>query len=213
MATCFVVAGIESVVFDVGGVLLDWNPRYLYRKLFSDDAALERFLMETDLHQWHIREHDHGRRPMTETIPEMCERFPEYAAEVAMWHDRFMENVGGVINGTVEILDQLRGSVRLFALSNWPAETAADLKDTYRFFDWFDGIVISGEERVAKPDPEVFLRLCDRYALSPHTSLFVDDAETNTTAAEDLGFRSVLFSSPDQLCRELEALGLFATTT
>lgn len=206
------MAGIESVVFDVGGVLLDWSPRYLYSKLLPDDAAVERFLAETDLHRWHVREHDHGRRPMAETIPEMCERFPAYAAEIAVWHDRFMENVGGVIDGTVEILDQLRGTVRLFALSNWPAETAVELRQTYPFFDWFDGVVISGEERIAKPDPGLFRLLCDRYALDPRTSIFVDDVEANTSAADRLGFRSVLFRSPRQLHHELEVAGLLATT-
>lgn len=149
---------------------------------------------------------------MTETIPEMCERFPHYAAEIAVWQERFMENVGGVIGGRVEILDQLRGTVRLFALSNWPAETAADLRRTYQFFDWFDGIVISGEERIAKPDPGLFHRLCDRYALAPHTTLFIDDAEANTTAADRLGFRSILFESPRQFRRELEALGMLTPT-
>lgn len=206
------MAGIDAVVFDVGGVLLDWDPRHLYRKLFSDDASVERFLAETDLHRWHIREHDHGRRPMSETIPEMCERFPAYAAEIAVWRDRFMENVGGVIDGTVEVLGQLRGVVRLFALSNWPAETATDLRQTYGFFDWFDGIVISGEERIAKPQPEIFHRLCDRHGLDPRASLFVDDVEANTTAAESLGFRAVLFSSPPQLRRELGRHGLLPAT-
>jgi 2-haloacid dehalogenase len=211
VARCRVVAGIDAVVFDVGGVLLDWDPRHLYRKLFSDDAAVERFLAETGLHQWHVLEHDHGRRPMTETIPEMCERFPAYAAEIAVWQDRFMENVGAVIDGTVEILDQLRGRVRLFALSNWPAETAADLRRTYEFFDWFDGIVISGEEQVAKPHPDVFHRLCDRHGVDPRASVFVDDVEANTTAADRLGFRSVLFSSPRQLRHELAGHGLLPT--
>lgn len=81
------------------------DPRHLYRKLLSNDASVERFLAETDLHRWHIREHDRGRRPMSETIPEMCQRFPAYATEIAVWHDRFMENIGGVIDGTVEVLD------------------------------------------------------------------------------------------------------------
>jgi 2-haloacid dehalogenase len=204
------VAGIDSVVFDVGGVILDWDPRHLYRKLFRDDAAVERFLAETDLHKWHIREHDHGRRPMTETIPEMCQRFPAYAAEIAVWRDRFMENVGGVIDGTVEIIDQLRGTVRLFALSNWPADTADDLRQTYGFFDWFDGIVISGEERIAKPHPEIFHRLCGRHGVNPQTSLFVDDVAANTTAAGSFGFASVLFTSPHQLRREMQGHGLLA---
>lgn len=198
--------GIDSVVFDVGGVLLDWNPRHLYRKLFDDDAAVERFLGETALHEWHVREHDPGRRPMSETIPEMCRRFPHYAAEIAVWQDRFMENVGAVIDGTVDVLADLRGRVRLFALSNWPAETADALRGSYEFFDWFDGIVISGEERMAKPDRALFERLCDRYAVDPRTSVFVDDVAANTAAAAALGFSSVLFRSPDQLRRELSLL-------
>jgi 2-haloacid dehalogenase len=123
-----------------------------------------------------------------------------------------MEKVSAVIDGTVEIIDQLLGEVRLFALSNWPAETADDLRQTYGFFDWFDGIVISGEERIAKPHPAIFHRRCGRHDVNPHTSLFVDVA-ANTTAADSLGFRSVLFSSPDQLRRELQGHGLIATTT
>lgn len=203
---------IDTVVFDVGGVLLDWNTRHLYRKLFADEAAVERFLAETDLLAWHMREHDTGRRPMTETIPELCQRFPRYAAEIAVWQDRFMENVGGVFDATVELVDELRGAVRLFILSNWPADTADDLRKTYEFFSWFDGVVISGEERLAKPDPALFQLLCDRHAVDPHTSLFVDDLPHNTAAADELGFRTILFRAPEQLRSELTRHGALAPT-
>jgi 2-haloacid dehalogenase len=198
---------LRSVVFDLGGVLIDWDPRYLYRGVFSDEEEMERFLSEVCSPRWN-RQLDLGR-PLEEAVAELCARYPRYAREIEAYHSRWGEMLGGPITGSVELLKRLheRG-VPLYALTNWSSETFAIARERYGFLGWFEEIVVSGEEKVAKPDPEIYRRLIGRCHLKPRSTLFVDDVEENVEAARSLGFYGVVFRGPEALAGELARLGL-----
>jgi HAD superfamily hydrolase (TIGR01509 family) len=191
------------VIFDVGGVLVDWDPRHLYREVFDDEDEMERFLAEVCTWEWHHR-HDAGV-PFAESIPALTNAFPEHAPLIAMWEDRYLDMVPGEIPGIVDVVRALheRGT-RLLVLSNMPAEVWPPLRDRFEWFSLFDGAVISGDERVVKPDPSIYRILVDRFAVEPATTAFVDDRPENIAAANALGFRGVLFTGADALRRDLD---------
>ena len=196
-------------MFDLGGVLIDWNPRYLYRKLFDgDDAAMERFLAEVTTPEWNGLQ-DAGRT-WAEGVEALTREHPEHAALIAAYAERWPETLGEAIQPTVEVLDDLRrAGVRLFALSNWSAETFPIARPRYPFLEWFEGIVISGEVRIAKPDARVYRHLLERYSLEPATTVFIDDSAANVDAAGALGMIAIRFEGAEALRRELAGLGLF----
>jgi 2-haloacid dehalogenase len=199
----------KAVVFDLGGVLIDWDPRHLYRKLLADEAAVEEFLATVCTPEWNA-ELDRGR-PFAEGVAELVERHPEQAANIAAYHERWPEMVAGDIPGTVEVLAELRAAgVPLYALTNWSAETFAITRGRFEFLEWFDGLLVSGEERVTKPDPAIFRLLLDRFGLDPAATVFVDDAEANVAAARRLGIDAIRFTGPEDLRRELVARRLLA---
>jgi 2-haloacid dehalogenase len=198
-----------AVVFDLGGVLIDWNPRYLYRKLFDDEAAMERFLADVVSPEWNGQQ-DSGRT-WAEAVEVLSREHPEQRDLIAAYWLRWQETLGDAIAPTVAILEELRGAgVRLYALSNWSAETFPVARPRYPFLDWFDGIVISGEEKVAKPDPAIFQHLLDRYGLDPATTVFIDDSEANVRAAAAEGITSRRFVNAATLRNDLRRLGLLA---
>lgn len=198
---------VRGVVFDFGGVLVDWNPRYLYRTLFDDEAAVEGFLEEIGFDAWNLQQ-DRGR-PFREAVAELSRRFPHHADKIAAYHHRWRESVAGPIAGTVEILRELRTAGRtLYGLSNWSAETFALVRAEYDFFTWFEAIVLSGEEKVCKPDTRIFDILVERSGHRPAHLLFIDDAPANIAAAEALGFQAIRFGSSDQLRRDLQRRGV-----
>ena len=195
---------VKAVVFDLGGVLIDWDPRYLYRKLLADEAAVEEFLATVCTPEWNA-ELDRGR-PFAEGVAELVERYPEHAAAIAAYHERWPEMVAGDIPGTVEVLAELRAAgMPLYALTNWSAETFAITRGRFEFLEWFDGLLVSGEERVTKPDPAIFQLLLDRFGLDPTATVFVDDSEANVAAARRLGFDAIRFTGHEELRRELVA--------
>ena len=194
-------------MFDLGGVLIDWDPRYLYRKLLADEAAVEEFLATVCTPEWNA-EQDRGR-PFAEGVAELVERHPVHAAAITAYHERWTEMLGGDIAGTVELLAELRDTgVPLYALTNWSAETFGIARERYQFLEWFDGVLVSGEERMIKPEPAIFRLLLDRFGLDPGTAFYVDDSPANVAAASELGFDAVRFTGPEQLRRDLEARGL-----
>ena len=198
---------VKAVVFDLGGVLIDWDPRYLYRKLLDDEAAVEEFLATVCTPEWNA-EQDRGR-PFAEGVAELVERHPVHAAAITAYHERWPEMLGGAVGGTVEVLAELRAAgVPVYALTNWSAETFGIARERFEFLEWFDGVLVSGEERMIKPDPAIFRLLLDRFGLDPGATFYVDDSPANVAAADRLGFDAVRFTSPAQLRRDLEARGL-----
>jgi 2-haloacid dehalogenase len=196
------------IIFDFGGVLLDWNPHYLYRKLFADDpAAVDRFLAEIGFAEWNL-EQDRGR-PFSVAVAELAARFPHYAELVKAYDERWEESVSGSIQPTVDILYALKqAGYKLYGLSNWSAETFRRIRHKHTFMDWFDGIVISGEVKLIKPDPRIYGVLLERIGRRAEECLFIDDAEANIAVADQLGFKTIRFESPEKLANELKSRGL-----
>jgi 2-haloacid dehalogenase len=202
-------APIQAVVFDIGGVLLDWNPRHLYRKLFDDEDAMNQFLEEVCTLDWHAA-HDRGT-PFAVSCARLAAAHPEQAELIWAWGRRSEEMVAGPIEGSVAILRALRErAVPCYALTNMEAETYPRRRERYDFLRWFDGTVVSATEGVAKPDAEIFQRLLRRFALTAQTTLMVDDSPANVAAAAALGMQTIRFESPAQLRRCLENAGLLA---
>lgn len=198
---------IDAVVFDIGGVLLDWNPRYLYRQLFDDEQEMERFLSEICTLDWH-ESHDRGRS-FAVSCPELASVHPEYAEMIYAWGRRSEEMVTGQIDETVELLRRLKAAgVPCYALTNMETETFPLRAKRFPFFGWFDGAVVSGFEGVIKPEREIFERLLERFNLTPERTLFVDDSRRNVEAALQLGIQAVLFESPAALEQLLSEAGL-----
>jgi 2-haloacid dehalogenase len=201
---------IEAAVFDLGGVFIDWDPRYLYRRLFGDEAAMEQFLNEVCTQEWNLRQ-DEGR-PWADAIESLATEHPHQRKLIAAYRERWEEMLGGEIAGTVAVLDEVRGAgLPIYALSNWSAETFPIARPRFPFLAWFDGIVLSGEQAIAKPDPRIFEILLDRYDLDPTATLFVDDSPGNVAAAARLGMVAVSFTDAPSLRQGLVDLGVLPT--
>lgn len=197
------------MVFDLGGVLIRWDPRNLYRKIFDDEEEMERFLSGIATAEWNDRQ-DRGR-PFAEGVEDLSAQHPAYAAEIAAFRDRWEEMLDGLVPGTEEIVDELLAArVPTYALSNWSAETFPRARDRFPVLDRLDGIVVSGEVGIAKPDPEVFELFVERFALDRRRTLIVDDNEANVRAAEAFGFATIRFTTADALRERLVAEGLLA---
>lgn len=197
---------IDTVVFDLGNVLVHWDRRYLYEQLIDDPEELEFFLDEVltlDVNA----DLDRGV-PLADVTAALARRHPDHAELIDAFRVRWPETLGDVLHETVEIVEALRGTVRLFALSNFGRETFELTRPRLSFLDGFDGLVISGREGVVKPDPAIWLLLCERHGVDPASAVFIDDSPANVTAAAELGFTTVLFTSPGQLARELRTLGV-----
>lgn len=196
-----------AVVFDLGGVLVDWNPRHLYRHLFEDEAEMEGFLADVVSPAWNL-EQDRGR-PFADGIAELTRAHPDRAHLIEAFWDRWIEMLGEPLHETVALLEQLDAAgVRLFALTNWSAETFAIGASRLPFLDRFEGVIVSGQVKLAKPDPAIFRLLADRYGLDPARTLFVDDMRPNVEAAAALGFRAIQFTDAPSLRRALVGLDL-----
>jgi 2-haloacid dehalogenase len=196
------------VVFDLGGVLLDWDPRHLYRRLFAgDEAAMEDFLANVCTTQWN--ECQDAGRSFADGVAELMARHADKRELIEAFGYRFGEMIPGAIEGSVAILQALkRAGVRVYALSNWSAETFPPQRRRFPFLDAFDGIVVSGHEGVIKPNPRIFAILLERYGIAPEEAVFIDDNPRNAEAATALGLHGIHFRSPEQLQAELAALGL-----
>jgi 2-haloacid dehalogenase len=200
---------VATVVFDLGGVLIEWDPRHLYRGLFDDDEAMEHFLETVCTAEWNA-EQDRGRSLATATSQLIAE-YPEHADLIEAYYGRWEEMLGEPIAGTVEITRELAaGGIRLLALSNWSAETFPIVRPRLAFLDDFDGVLLSGAEGLIKPDPAIYLLLAQRYGVNIDHTVFVDDAAKNVETASMLGFDSIRFESPAQLRMELAKRRLLA---
>ncbi|HET7014006.1 MAG TPA: HAD family phosphatase [Streptosporangiaceae bacterium] len=200
-------ARIKAVVFDIGGVLLDWDPRHLYRQLIPDPVQLDDFLDRICTRQWHLA-HDLGE-DTEQSCRELAANYPEYAELIMAWSRRGEEMIGGVLTQTVEVLSELRSArVRCFALSNMEPEKFVLRRARYDFFALLEGCVISGVEGVAKPDQKIFEILLSRYGLEPATTVFIDDVPANVAVARELGVVAIQFTTAAQLRSDLRDLGL-----
>ena len=199
-----------NVIFDLGGVLIDWNPRYLYRKLFhDDDTAMEQFLADVCSPEWNLTL-DAGR-PFAEAVAELGAQHPHERERIEAYHQRWLEMVAGPIEPTVRILEELdMRSVPLWALTNWSAETFALVRSdrTYSFLDRFREIFVSGDLRMIKPDPAIFRHTVEAIRVSAANCLFIDDSAKNVAAAAAGGLLTHHFTAPDRLRIDLEHLGL-----
>jgi 2-haloacid dehalogenase len=195
---------ITSVVFDLGNVLVDWDPRYLYRRLFNNDEdAVNKFLSEVCTPQWNMAR-DRGSS-FAEGEAQLIARFPEKADLIRAWKIHYNEMMKGDIEGSVTILGELRAQgIPLYALTNWSAETFPIGRERFAFFGWFRGIVVSGEEKIAKPDARIYQILINRFNLDAYKTLFIDDRQENIDAAKVLGFKTIHFTNPDDLRKRLE---------
>jgi len=202
-------APITAVVFDLGGVLIDWDPRYLYRQLLATDEEIAEFLEEVAFDRWN-HEVDAGQITWAGAADEIAATYPHRRSLIEAYPARFAETMSGEIEETVEVLQELHDAraVRLIALTNWSADTFAVARARFGFLDLFEGIVVSGEERVAKPDPEIFEVLVRRHALDPARTLFVDDKPVNIEAAETAGLAGLLFTDAATLRADLQSAGV-----
>jgi 2-haloacid dehalogenase len=196
------------VVFDLGGVLIDWDPRYLYRKLFGgDDAAMEHFLATVCTVEWN-RGQDAGRK-FAEAAALLKSVHPDKTDLIDAFGTRFDEMMLGEVDGSVEILTELHNQgVPLYGLTNFSAETYPLAVARFAFLRRFRGIVVSGEERVIKPDPQIYQILVERFGVNPRDAVFIDDASANVEAARRLGFHGIRFAGAAALRAELASLGL-----
>ncbi|MGZ4609163.1 MAG: HAD family hydrolase [Actinomycetes bacterium] len=196
----------STVVFDLGGVLIDWDPRHLYRRLLPDDE-IDDFLDEIGFAEWNHAQDAGGS--WDEAVEALAARHPHRRELIAAYPRRYPETMAGPIEGTVRLLTQLRATgTRLLALTNWSAETFHHALSTFGFLEMFEDIVVSGVEGVAKPDPRLFTLLIERFALVPAETVFIDDSAANVAAAAELGLTALRFRDPDLLRADLRRLGL-----
>ncbi len=185
--------GVKNVVFDFGGVLIDWNQRYLYRKVFASEEEMEWFLANVCTGEWNAQQ-DAGR-PFAEGIAEAKAQYPQYSEQIEMFWSRWIEMVGGEIQENTDWLRRLKAEgYGIYGLTNWSAETLPQVMESYDFFSLFDGIVVSGEEHLLKPDPRIYRVLLNRYHLNPAECLFIDDNPQNVAAAKRIGMWGLTFA-------------------
>jgi len=195
------------VVFDLGGVLIDWNPRYLFRRRFADEEEMERFLDEVCPPEWNVMQ-DAGRS-IEIAVAERSAKFPDFSDHIVAFYDCWEEMLSGSIASSVAILAKLReAGVPLYALTNWSAETFPIAQRRFEFLDWFAGTVVSGQEGLIKPDPRIYELLLSRFDLRADELVFIDDSPDNVDGAERLGIHGLNFTSARRLENDLRELGL-----
>jgi 2-haloacid dehalogenase len=194
---------INTIIFDLGGVLLDWNPMYVYRDYFESEEKRDYFFQQICTSDWN-EEQDAGRS-IVEATQGLIKQFPEWEQPIRDFYGRWTEMLRGPIPATVEIFRELKqsGKYKLYALTNWQASLFEIALVRYNFLHWFDGRVVSGEEMTRKPFPEFYHRLLDRYNVLPSEAIFIDDNIRNVKAAENLGILGIHFQNPEQFRKEL----------
>lgn len=199
---------IETVIFDLGGVLIDWNPRYLYRKILKDEDQVTWFLENICTSEWNDQQ-DAGRSFEAATA-ELIRKHPEWEEAITAWYGRWQETIGGPIHETVDILSEIKSSegYRLYALTNWSDETFPWAMDNFNFLHWFEGIVVSGVEKTRKPFPDFYKILFNRYRVDPSNTVFIDDNIKNIAGAKRVGLSTIHFKNAQQLRSELTRLGV-----
>ena len=196
---------IDTIIFDLGGVLIDWDPKYVYREVFDgDEEKVNWFLDTVCTFPWN--EQQDAGRTIEEANAERIALFPEYEKEIRVYYDRWEEMLGGVLSGTVEILKSLiqNENYKVYALTNWSAETFPKALQKFDFLHWFDGVIVSGEVKMKKPAKEIYELTLERFGITANQSIFIDDKQENIDAAVDLGIHGIRFVNPAQLKDDLE---------
>jgi 2-haloacid dehalogenase len=197
---------ITTIIFDFGGVLIDWNPRYMYRDKFEESSEMEHFLSKVCTDDWNLQQ-DKGRS-LAEGTRVLQDKFPEHVEKIQLYYEQWEKMIKGYIPQNVTVLRKLKEKYKLYGLTNWSAETFPIVFKRYSFFNLFDGIVISGEEKLIKPDKKIFELMLERYHLETKNALFIDDNMNNIQAAKELGFATIHVQEKTDLKTELTAMGL-----
>lgn len=199
---------IDTIIFDLGGVLIDWNPRYVYRKIFKTEEEVEWFLQNVATSEWN--ENQDAGYPLHKATEELIAKHPDWEPEIKAYYGRWLEMLGDAIHETVEVLKKLKktGKYKLYALTNWSAETFPHALERFEFFKLFDGVVVSGAEKMRKPSAEFYQILLNRYKLDPSKTIFIDDSLRNVKGAEAVGVAGIQFHNPSQLKEELRNFGI-----
>lgn len=196
---------IKNIIFDFGGVLLDWNPHYLYDPYFGDVEKAEWFLTNICTYPWNAQ-HDAGK-PVAEDTTELVAQYPEWEKEIRMYYDEFEKMLSGQIADMEEYIKELKGrGFRIYGLSNWSVETFAMIRPKYPILDLMEDMVISGKEKVMKPDAKIYQIALSRFDIKPEESVFIDDNVNNIIGCEAAGIHGVVFKDAGQLRSDLEKL-------
>ncbi len=195
---------MDTIIFDFGGVLVDWNPRYVYKDYFQDDEKMEWFLENICTDDWNI-EQDRGRS-LEEATELLVGIYPEWEKEIRMYYGQWETMLKDAIHETVEILLELKKKYKMYGLTNWSAETFPIALDRFEFFQVFDGILVSGKEKMIKPDEQIFERMISKFHLKPENCLFIDDNLKNVEASRKFGIQTIHFISPEDLREKLVAM-------
>lgn len=197
---------IDMIIFDFGGVLVDWNPRYVYREHFKDDEKMEWFLENICTDDWNI-EQDRGRS-LDEATKLLLNQHPEHQNEIEMYYGKWETMLKDMIPESVDILYELKGKYPLYGLTNWSAETFPIALKRFDFFQAFDGILVSGEEKLIKPNRKIFELMINKFSLKPENCLFIDDNLKNVEASREFGIETIHFINPKDLREKLKEMKL-----
>ena len=203
------MSNINTIIFDLGGVLIDWNPKYVYREVFDgDEEKVDWFLNEICTMDWNVA-HDAGRS-LKDGTELLIKQYPQYEAWIRIYYDRWADMLGGPIKDTVDVLNKLKkaNNTQLYALTNWSAETFPVALERYSFLHDFKGIVVSGTEKTRKPFAKIYEIILDRYLITPEKAVFIDDNLDNVKAAQSIGIIGIHFHNAQQLAQELNRLGV-----
>lgn len=196
----------NTVIFDLGGVLIDWHPDYVFKTIFEKEEEKKWFFDNICTSDWN-EEQDAGRS-LKDATEELITKFPDHEPNIRAFYDRWEEMLGGPIEGTVEVLKDLRSreELKLYALTNWSAETFPVALERYDFLHWFDGRLVSGEEKTRKPFMDIYEKLISRFNINPNEAVYIDDNMRNLHPARELGMHIIHFKSPEQLKEELDEI-------
>lgn len=195
---------IKNIIFDFGGVLVDWNPRYLYKSHFEDENEMEYFLKNICTEEWNL-EQDRGRS-LLEGTQLLQKQFPEFHTPIELFYAKWEVMLKNDIPETVSLLYKLKSKYNIYGLTNWSAETISIAYDRFSFFKEFDGIVVSGQEKIIKPDYKIYQILLDRYNLKAENTIFIDDNINNIKTAKEIGLYAIHFQNPGKLEVELSKI-------
>ena len=199
---------INNIIFDLGGVLIDWNPHYMYKKIIPDDIERNWFIDNICTLDWN--ENQDGGRTIQEAVDELLLLHPDHKENIMAYYSRWEEMLNGPIEGTVDIFKKIKENkeIKTYALTNWSAETFPRALELYEFLHWFDGRVVSGEEKTRKPFKDIYEIILNRFGLIATETIFIDDNLRNIKAAQELGINSIHFISPETLKNELIKLSI-----